>query len=255
MPNKNIAHLFSSILWSVFLIGIMEIMYYFIIINDLANYFILSFLLGTTIVITAVKTFHPRVGYYHELLPYLIHPVFLFIGFVSFLIFNENIYLRQMAIVLTLIGYTVLFSENYSDLAHKAHDGVKFLIILFLFNTVFETVHTMGLPIYIIPLFIILISLLLFYHMFWRLDALGDRFIGLGFIFSIFIGATAYLLVNYYIFASFLILSIILLTIYYVFWGILHHYIEKNLTFYIFVEYLLIAGIIISMFLGLITGW
>lgn len=255
MKNKSKISFISSILWAVFFIGILEIMYAFIEEKSIRDFFILSGLLGLTIIITSFKTFQPRVGYYHEIVPYFIHPVFLFIGLISFIIFNDNPYLRQIAIFLSLIGYLVLFSENFSDLTHKAHDGVKFLIIFFLFDTVFESVHYFNLSIYTIPLFIGLISLFLLIHMFWRLKVLEDKYLGLGLLFSILIGAVSFPLAQYYLLSSFLILSIILLTIYYVFWGILHHYIQKNLTLPIFIEYLLIAGIIISMFLGLITGW
>ncbi|KKP69325.1 hypothetical protein A2X44_04205 [candidate division CPR3 bacterium GWF2_35_18] len=252
---KNKTSIISSILWAVFFIGILEVMFILIENKDINNFFILSGLLCLTVIITSIRTYQPRIGYYHEIAPYLIHPLFLLIGLISFIIFNDNPYLRQIAIFSSLVGYLILFSENYSDLTHKAHDGVKFLIVFFLYDTVFESVHYFNTDLLMIPLFIGLISLFLFMHMFWRLKVLEDKYLVLGLLFSTLIGTISFLVIQYYLLSSYLIVSIILLTIYYVFWGILHHYIQKNLTLHTFFEYFLIAGIIISMFLGLITGW
>ena len=74
---KSKSSLISSILWAVFFIGILEIMYVLIGNKDISNYFILFGLLCVTIIITSIKTYQPRVGYYHEITPYLIHPLFL----------------------------------------------------------------------------------------------------------------------------------------------------------------------------------
>lgn len=255
MGNKKIYLYLTSICWVIFYIGILEVMIYLLGETDILNFFLLALLLFFTVIITSLQTFRPRVGYYHELTPYLIHPIFLFLGLIGFLIFNDHPYLQQIAVVLSLFGYLILFSENFSDLTHKAHDGVKFLIIFLLYDSVFESVHFYNLSPYLIPLFITLITLFLFLHMFWRLKAFGDKFLALGLLFSLLIGGMSLALTSFYYLSSFLILSIILLTIYYLLWGILHHYIQKNLTLSLFLEYLLIVGIIISMFLGLITGW
>lgn len=253
--NSNFTTTLSSILWALFLMGLMEIMAFFIHSEDLLNFFIIATFLGLTVIITAFKTFQPQVGYYHELTPYFVHPLFLFIGLTSFLFLNTDLHLQQTAIIFSLIAYLILFSENFSDLTHKAHDGVKFLIIFFLYDVVFESIHLLSLQIYIVPLFITLITLFFFLHMFWRLKAFDDKDLTLGLLFSLIIGGISFLLVSHYLYASFLILSILLLVVYYVFWGILHHTIQRNLTLSLFLEYLLLAGIVFSMFIQLITGW
>ena len=255
MATKSNTTWLSSLLWGIFALGIMESMFIFLFRGDYLTFFSLGTLLGISMIVSAIKTYQPKIGYYHEIAPYLIHPVFLLIGLVSFLIFNENLYLQQTAIIFTLLGYMILFSENYSDFTHKAHDGVKFIIILFLYDSVIEAINYLGLNVILIPLFITLITLLLLLHMLWRLKAHAERYFLLSLLSAIAMGVVSYFLTSYYLFASFLNLSVILLTIYYVFWGILHHLIERNLTMRILIEYLLIAGIIISMILGLLTGW
>lgn len=255
MKEKSTSNYLASIFWGIFLIGLMEILFYLIGQKESVSFFIVASMLAVMIITTAVKTFQPKVGYYHEMLPYLIHPVFLFLGFLFFIIFNTDLYLQQCAIILTSLSYFILFSENFSDLTHKAHDGVKFLIIFFLYNTIFEAVHYFQLNLYLIPLFVTLTTLLFFMHMFWRLKVLGNRYLFVALIFSGLIGVLSYFLGAYYIFASFIIITIILLSIYYVLWGIMHHTILKNLTFPVLMEYLLVSGIVITMIVGLITGW
>ncbi len=245
----------GTILWAVFLIGMLEIIFFLKLDDNLIEMGLISLLLFGSIMITSVKTYQPKIGYYHELLPYLIHPLFLFVGTIGFIIFNNNPYLEQVTIIFTTIAYLILFSENFSDLTHKAHDAVKFLIIFYLYFNIFEAVNYFSLNHYFIIVLFALTSLFFFLHMLWRLKELHDSYLFLCLIFSFVLGIIAYTLSIYYFLASFLILAIIVLTLYYVFWGILHHHIEKNLTFQVLIEYILVAGIILSMFMGLITGW
>jgi len=98
--------------------------------QDLQSFLLVGSLVFIGVVLATGLTFIVQKKHYLDLMPYLVHPVFLLIGISGFILFNENFVLRQIVILGTFFSYFALYSENFSDLTHHVHDGVKFFIIL-----------------------------------------------------------------------------------------------------------------------------
>jgi len=223
--------------------------------QDLQSFLLVGSLVFIGVVLATGLTFIVQKKHYLDLMPYLVHPVFLLIGISGFILFNENFVLRQIVILGTFFSYFALYSENFSDLTHHVHDGVKFFIIFMLYDSILEGIHFLGFNFYLALLLIFLATLLFQIHMLWRLKAGTSLYLIAAFLVSAIITLAAWILLDFYLLSTFLILSLMILAIYYLFWGIIHHLIEKNLTFKIFLEYLFISLIIFMMFWGLTTGF
>jgi hypothetical protein len=182
---------------------------------------------------------------------FIIPPLFLFLGLTGLLFFNTDIYIREIFLSLSGLAYFVIFSEIFSDFTHKAHDGVKFLTIFLLFDSILELVNYYKFSLYFIPLLVFIATVLCLYHMFWRLSALKRYYSLIGLAVGMLLGIFAWISATLWPLASYFILAIMLMSLYYVAWGILHHHIEKNLNKEIVLDYLLIGAFVFLMALGL----
>jgi len=255
MDRKYLRHfIIPAVLSLVFGIGF-QFMVLLLHEQDIISYFLVASVLLIAVLGATGYTFISQSRQKVDLIPYLIHPIFLLTGITGFLAFNENLFLQIAVILFAAISYFILFSENFSDLTHHAHDGVKFFIILLLYDSVFEGVYYLGITPYAILALLFFLTLLLQYHMLWRLRALHLRY-GLAAVgISLFVVFVSWFLMDYYKLSSYLPLSIMILSTYYLCWGVLHHVIERNLTARIFFEYLLVCIMVLIMFFGLSSGF
>jgi hypothetical protein len=187
-----------------------------------------------------------------RLVVFAIPPVALYLGLTGFLFFNTNIYLREIFLGLSGIAFFIIFSEIFSDLTHKAHDLVKFLIIFLLFDSILELVHYFRLPLYFIPVLVLMSSFILMHHMFWRLSAIRKKHSLMSLGIAGFLAIFAWSASHFWPLASYFILAIMLMSLYYVFWGLMHHYLEHHLTRNIALDYILIGAFVFLMALGLL---
>lgn len=186
-----------------------------------------------------------------KLIIFAIPPIFLFWGLVGFLFFNTSFYLREIFLIVSTFAFFVIFSEIFSEFTHHAHDLIKFLIIFMLFDSILELVHYFNLPLYFIPLLILVCAFILMHHMFWRLSALKKNYSLVGLGLGAVLGLFTWIAAIYWPLASYFILALMVMSLYYVAWGLLHHHIEHHLTKAIALDYILIGAFVFLMTLGL----
>jgi len=187
-----------------------------------------------------------------RLIVFAIPPLFLFWGLAGFLYYNTNFYLQQIFLALSLGAFFVIFSEIFSDLTHQLHDTVKFLTIFLLYDSILETVRYFYLSRSLVLVFVFLVSMLCFHHLFWRLNALKIFYSTIGLIISLAIGLFALGAAFIWPLASYFLLAVMTTSLYYVAWGILHHHIDCCLTKKVVLDYLMIGLFVFLTTLGLV---
>lgn len=186
-----------------------------------------------------------------KLLAQLTLPLLLQLSLTFFLLFRRFGGVEIVLIIVSFLAFWGAFSEKLAPREHLGHDLLRFFVLFLLYFDLLEARRFFGLATEALPPLLALLSFLFFLHLLWhrRADLTSNLFfVTLG---SGVIGGIGWLALDRWQFHSYLVLSLVLLTLYYVFWGILHHRAKGTLCAPVFLEYLLVGGIVVLLLLGM----